>query len=135
VEEGIPARLSPREARRFGFVVGPAFLVLGALLFWRGRVVPAMVCGAVGAALVLFGAILPEWLVPVHRLWMGLAIAISKVTNPILMGVVYFGVLLPTGLIRRLVGGNPLTRHVGDRSLWITRDKPAGSPEHLERQF
>jgi hypothetical protein len=86
--------------------------------------------------LILLGAVLPDALRPVHRVWMGLAGAISKVTTPIFMGVVYFGVLTPIGLIRRLVGGNPLKpRAVKDGSLWVGRGKRDEDPKGLEHQF
>ena len=133
--EGIPARLSRREARRFGLVVGAAFLALGAVLSWRGRPVPALICGSVGGLLVLLGAILPDVLGPVYRVWMGMAGAISRVTTPIFMGVVYFGVLTPIGLLRRLAGGNPLRPRVRGDSLWVGREGKGDGPEDLEHQF
>jgi hypothetical protein len=135
VAKGVPAGLSRGEARRFGLLVGAAFLVLGAVLSWRDRPLPALICGAAGAVLILLGAALPDALGPVHRAWMGLAGAISKVTTPIFMGVVYFGVLTPIGLIRRMVGGNPLKPRVKDRSLWVGRERESKGPEDLEHQF
>ena len=133
--EGIPARLSRGEARRFGLLVGAAFLALGAVLSWRGRPLPALICSSVGATLILMGAFVPEVLPPVHRLWMAMAGAISKVTTPIFMGVVYFVVLTPIGMVRRLAGGSALKPQVRDGSLWIGRDGTGERPEDLERQF
>jgi hypothetical protein len=133
--EGVPTRLSRGEARRFGLLVGAAFLALGALLSWRGRPLPALICGSAGAVLILLGAVLPDALRPVHRVWMGLAGAISKVTTPIFMGVVYYGVLTPIGLIRRMVGGNPLKPRVKNGSLWVGRERKSKGPEDLEHQF
>jgi polyferredoxin len=135
VAEGIPARLSIGEARRFGLVVGPAFLVLGALLWWRGRPSSPLVFGAIGTALVFLGVVLPAALVPVRRVWMGAAVGISKVTTPILMGVVYFGVLTPIGMVRRLLGHTPLKPQPGGDSLWVVRDLHARKPEDMEHQF
>jgi hypothetical protein len=89
----------------------------------------------VGAVLILLGAVLPDALGPVHRVWMALAGAISKVTTPIFMGVVYFGVLTPIGLIRRMVVGNPLKPRVKGGSLWVGREGKGEGPEDLEHQF
>ena len=61
--EGIPARLSRGEARRFGLVVGAAFLVLGVVVWWRDRPLAAQVLGAIGGALILAGIMLPNALV------------------------------------------------------------------------
>ena len=133
--EGIPARLSRGEARRFGLLVGAAFLALGALQWWRVRPSSALVFGAVGAALLLFGVLLPGVLVPVRRAWMGMAAGISKVTTPIFMGIVYFGVLTPTGVIRRLFGRSPLKSRPPGSSRWVVRDSRPRQPEDMQHQF
>jgi saxitoxin biosynthesis operon SxtJ-like protein len=132
--EGIPARLSPQEARRFGLVVGAAFLVLGALAWWRGRPLTNQLFWGLGAALILFGIVLPRALIPVYRVWMGLALAISKVTTPIFLGAVYFGVIAPIGLVRRLGGENLARRTVGKASFWVSR-QPERIRHDMERQF
>jgi hypothetical protein len=47
---------------------------------------------------------------------MKLAHALSKVTTPIFMGIVYFVVLTPIGFIRRSFGGNPLVHKAENES-------------------
>jgi hypothetical protein len=134
VAERISARLSPKEARRFGLVVGAAFLGLGALVWWRGRHVTSQVFWGLGAALILFGIILPSALVPVHRAWMGLALAISKVTTPIFLGALYFVIITPIGLVRRTLGHHALkARQTGD-GFWVPRNS---GPERsdMKHQF
>jgi hypothetical protein len=91
--------------------------------------------GAVGAALLLFGVVLPGALVPVRRGWMGMALVLSKVTTPIFLGVVYFGVLTPTGVALRLFGRSPLKSQPTGTSRWITRDSRARPPEDMQHQF
>ena len=133
--EAIPAGLSRGEARRFGVVVGAAYLVLAGLLWWRARLLPAQVSAVLGAVLVLFGLVLPGVLSPVHRGWMAMAAAISKVTTPVFMGVVYFGVLTPIGLARRLLGHDALRHAHGEKSLWVTREGGGRKPADMEHQF
>lgn len=133
MDAGIPARLSPAEGRKFAFVVGTAFLVLAAVFWWRGHAFPMRAAGAIGALLMLAGLVTPGRLGPVHRAWMGLAHAISKVTTPVFMGLLYFLVLTPAGILRRTLGRNPLVRPAGP-SFWIDRD-PAHRRSDLERQF
>jgi hypothetical protein len=128
----IPARLTPSEGRRFAFTVGTAFLVFGALAWWRGHATLAPILGALGVALWGAGVVAPGRLTPVHRAWMGLAHAISKVTTPIFMGVVYFVVLLPVGLLMRLMGRNPIRHRAVDGSYWAPRAGPRGG---LTNQF
>jgi hypothetical protein len=120
--ERVSARLTRREARRFGLVVGSAFLALGLLVWWRGHPLVSQVFWVIGAALVLSGIVLPDHLHLVYRAWMGLALAISKVTTPILMGFLYFGVITPIGLIRRVLGHDALRRSRAGDSSFIPRD-------------
>jgi saxitoxin biosynthesis operon SxtJ-like protein len=134
VAEAISARLSRGEARRFGLVVGAAFLVLGALVWWRGRPLTGQVFGGLGAVLILSGIMWPLALLPVHRLWMGLAVAISKVTTPVFLGCVYFGIITPIGLVRRLFGHDSVkARQTGD-GFWVLRDS-ARERSDMEHQF
>ena len=83
-------------------------------------------------AFALAGFLVPGRLGPVYRGWMGLAHAISRVTSPIFMSLVYFLVITPVGLVRRAIGGNPLRAHRGSTG-WVDRQ---GSPRgDLTRQF
>lgn len=130
-----PKRAASRsELRNFGLLVGGAFLILGGLTYWRHR--PAAVFGTLsvlGAALVLGGAVAPATLARVYTAWMRLAELLSRVTTPIFMGVVYFVVLSPIGLLMRLFGRNPLRAHAGSTE-WVTRANDARRSA-LQRQF
>ena len=132
MERRVPAGLTPREGRKFGLAVGTAFLVLGALLWWRGRPLALAIVGTIGALLVVGGLIVPGRLGPLYRLWMALAQAISKVTTPIFMMVVFFFVIVPTGLVMRLVGHRPMERDEIDGGFWVRRTE---APQSVERQF
>lgn len=129
---GIPARLSAAEGRRFGLTVGVAFLMLAALAAWRGRAAVATVLGAVGAGLVLGGLLAPGTLGPVQRAWMGLAAVLSRVTTPLFLAVVYFGLIAPLGLVLRALGRTPLPRPRPGQSAWVPR---TATTSDLERQF
>ena len=123
-----------RDGRRFGTQVGLAFLAFAALLLWRDHVLPAAIAGGLSAGLLLAGLVRPVVLGSAYRGWMAVALRISKVTNPILMSIIYFAVLTPTGLLRRLFGGNPL-EHAPDPSgsFWIRREN--GRTRDMRRQF
>lgn len=130
----VPARLTAAAGRRFAFTVGIALLVLAGLMVWRGKRVPAWILGGVGALLILAGLVAPTRLGPIERAWYALASAISKVTTPIVMGVLYFVVLTPVALVMRLFGRNPLVHSSTDATVWVRR--PEGSRRSdLERQF
>ena len=135
VAGGIPTRLSRAEGRRFGFVVGTAFLVLGTLLWWRGQHFLASVLGMVGVALIFVGGLVPTALGPLHRIWMGVAVVISKVTSPVFLAFVYFAIITPIGVARRLFGHDTLKDKRGNPSLWVPRNEYGRGQSDMERQF
>ena len=132
---GTAARLTTADGRRFGLTLGAAFLVLAGVLWWRGREVGAPIAAILGASLVLAGVAVPGRLGPVQRAWMALAAAISRVTTPIFLGVVYFLAFVPVGLLMRLAGRNPLARSRTAASYWVARKPRSEARRDLERQF
>ena len=129
----VPARLTAAEGRRFGFTVGGAFLVFAGVAWWRGHPLTTTVLVSLGGGLALAGLVVPTLLGPVERAWMALAHAISKVTTPIVMGVMYLLVLTPVGLLRRLAG-NPMVHTPANDSYWKPRSE-GHRAGNLKRQF
>jgi len=129
----IPARLTPAEGRKFAFTVGVAFLLLALVGWWRDKELVEWIFSGLGVVLLLAGVLAPGRLGPIQRGWMAMAHAISKVTTPIFMAVVYFLVVTPIGLLMRIVGHRPLAHREEDGGFW--RAAPSGGRADLERQF
>jgi hypothetical protein len=131
----VPARLTAAEGRRFGLVVGAAFLVLGAVFAWRGHSGPAGVLAGLGGLLSLAGLLVPTRLGPVQRAWLRMSAGLSKITTPVFMGIVYFVALAPIGLGMRLVRRNPLERPAGAASFWVKREPGTERRADMQHQF
>ena len=129
----IKLNLSREELRKFGITVGIAFLALAAFAFWRHSdgIFWKIFMGA-GSALLLAGLLIPSQLGPVYRGWMKFALLLSKVTTPLFMGIVYFGLFLVTGLLRRAMGKNAMETKEVNGSFWSAREVRRAN---LERQF
>ena len=122
-----------KDGRKFAFPVGTAFFLLAAILWWRDHRTPMNVMLALGGSLWILGAIVPGKLGPIYRGWMAMALAISKVTTPIFMGIVYFLVLTPTGLVMKVLGRRPMRHALEGGGFWkTTRGR---EPSDLRRQF
>lgn len=128
----IPARLTAAEGRKFALTVGTAFLVLAGIAWWRSHPVMWRLLGGLGAVLWVAGLTVPSRLGGVYRFWMGLAHAISRVTTPIFLGIVYFLVMMPVGLVMRAFGRNPVKHEAKGDSYWAPRTEPRGT---LTTQF
>ncbi|HJU74825.1 MAG TPA: SxtJ family membrane protein [Gemmatimonadaceae bacterium] len=122
------------QGRRFGVTVGTAFLVFAGIAAWRGHPLALRILASLGGVLVVAGLLAPRALLPVERRWMQLAHLISRVTTPIIMGVLFFVVITPMGVLRRAFGRHGLPRYRSGESAW--RDRADGSRRsNLSRQF
>ena len=128
-------RLTAAEGRRFGLTLGAAFIVMGGVLWWRGRAGVAGIALGLGVVLFLAGVAVPSRLGPVQRAWLGFGAALSRVTTPVFLGIVYFAVIAPIGFVMRVTGRNPLTRHRRDASRWVPRPAHARSRRDMQRLF
>ena len=85
-------RRSLRAEREFGLIVGGVLTLLSGWWLYRGRfpsVAPVTI--SLGAALILFGLVLPRALVWPNKAWMALAEALSFVTTRIILAFVFLG--------------------------------------------
>ena len=89
------------------------------------------------ACLVIAGVIAPHVLAPLNRAWMKLGLLLHRIVAPVLMGIVFFGVVLPIALLMRLRGKDMLRLRF-DRdaaNYWIVRDPPGPAADGLKNQF
>ena len=122
--------------RAFGIVFTVVFVIVGLWpLLGDGGVRPwaLITAGSILAVSVIY----PSVLAPLNRLWMRFGLLLHRITNPLIMGLVFFVTVTPTALIMRLLGKDPLHRKI-DReaaSYWIDRRPPGPSPETMKNQF
>ncbi len=128
---------SYRTEREFGLLVGGVFLAVGSWWLYRGRRQEiATGLAGLGTLLMLLGLVFPKSLVYPNKAWMGLAHLLSKVTTPIILGLVFFLVVLPTGFLMRLAGIDPLRRRAApSQSYWTPYNDRQQDHTHFERMY
>lgn len=122
--------------RSFGLVMAAAFAAVSLLNAWHvGRIWP-WTAGV--AALFLAAALLrPGVLNPLNRLWLKFGLLLHGVVNPVIMALLFYGTVLPTGLVMRALGKDllRLKRQPDAASYWIVRHPPGPAPETMKDQF
>ena len=83
---------------------------------------------------LILGLLNSKLLNPLNLLWFKFGMLLGSIVAPIVMGVVFFLVVTPTGLIMRMFGKKLLDSKFekGKKSYWINRDKQAHS---MRKQF
>ena len=122
--------------RSFGTLFVVVFALIGAYGWWRGGAAYPWAFGLSALTLLLTLA-KPGWLAPANRTWMKLAEILHRIVSPVALGIVFFGVLTPMGLVMRLFGRDAMQRRFepSARTYWIERDPPGPDPSGLPNQF
>ncbi len=130
-------RRSFRAEKEFGLVVGGVFVLLGGWWLYRGKFgITTQVLLTLGALLIVFGLIWPRALVWPNRAWMLLAEVLSWITTRIILGLVFFLVVTPIGVVKRLMGWDPLSRRAPrGASYWRPYSERQRNPRHYEKMF
>lgn len=134
-ERFVAPPLRPGSDRAFGIVFTVIFGVWGLLPLLDGRA--RWWSLAVAAVFGTLALLRPRWLAPLNWAWIRLGRLLGRIVNPIVMAVVYFGVITPTGLALRLFGKDPLRLRY-DRaaaSYWLRREPPAPPADSMSNQF
>ncbi|MGA9115835.1 MAG: SxtJ family membrane protein [Bacteroidota bacterium] len=125
-----------REVRRFGLVFGGVLVLGAAYLLWRGSAGWGWLLAAAGlfgaAALAAFSV-----LRPLYWVWMRLAAVLAWVNTRVLLGLFFYLLLTPLGVLFRLAGRDPLGRRpaAGAASYWIPRTRSAPDIKRSEHLF
>ena len=122
--------------RSFGVVFALVFTVVGCMPLWKGGSARLWALyAALGLALVALAV--PKILMPFNRAWLFFGRVLSSITTPIILGIMYFVVVVPTGLLMRLFGRDSLQRGFDPDSdtYWVDRDPPGPEPGTMNVQF
>jgi hypothetical protein len=121
--------------RSFGVVMSVACLVISGLGFWAGSAYWPIWAGAAA----VFGGLALLWprlLSPLNRVWFWFGLALHKVMNPVVMGVLFFAVITPVGMLMRLSRKRPIDFGFDpDRSSYWLKRGSALQPGSMTKQY
>lgn len=124
------------ELRKFGLLVGG--ITAGAL----GMLIPIFMRGdinlwfwGVGGCIIVTALGRPAALRPFYSVWMRAGHLLGWINTRIILGVFFFCILLPAGLLMRAMGKDPMKKKFDPDA--ETYRIPAGIParDHFERPF
>ena len=118
--------------RNFGIVFSIVFLIISLWPLLNQNDIRIWSLIISGIFLVL-GLINSKLLLPLNKIWFKFGILLGNFIAPIVMGVVYFMVVTPTGLIMKLFGKDLLNLKKNNKdTYWIEKDN---SNNDLKNQF
>ncbi len=122
-------------------ILAALFLVIPGLIgsylaFWKGSYSGYYWLGVgVGLAVLRF---IPPLFRRIYRIWLSFSVILGYFVSRIILTLIFVLVVIPTGIIMRLVGKDPMERKWDSAapSYWIKRDEqPEQTVERYEKQF
>ena len=119
--------------KSFGIVFSIVFLIVSLYPLINSEGIRSWAL-AVSAIFLFLAFIAPNTLSLPNKLWFKFGMLLGSIIAPIVMALVYFLTVLPTGLIMRLFGKDLLNRKLDKnaKSYWIERTEQMGS---MKNQF
>ena len=118
--------------RNFGIVFFVVFLLIalypltygGELRIWSL---------IISIILLILGFFNSKILAPLNKIWFKFGIFLGKIISPLIMGIIFFLVVTPIGLIMRLLGKDVLNlKYNKNKSYWIEKNGPKSK---MKNQF
>jgi len=91
-----------KEFRKFGLTVGSVLVAIAVLLFYFEKP-SATYFAVIGGLLILFGAMFPNILKPINKIWMSLAIILGFIMSRVILTILFYLVLTPVAILAKIV--------------------------------
>ena len=108
--------------KNFGIVFFIVFLIIGIFPILKGNNLNYGIL-LISVIFLILGIINSRILTPLNITWYKFGILLGKIISPIIMGLIFFLVVTPIGLILKLVGKDVLRLSINKKTYWINKDK------------
>ncbi len=118
--------------RSFGLVFFAFFLIVGLWPIFQYEDIRIWSI-IVAFIFLILGILDSKYLTPLNRFWMKFGLFLGKIISPIVMGIVFFLVVTPIGIIMKIFRKDLLNiKHNQNQSYWVHRKNKFGS---MKKQF
>ena len=118
--------------KSFGIVFFFVFLLIGLYPLTYSEEVRVLSI-IISLFFLVTGLLNSKILTPLNKIWFKFGLFLGKIISPIIMGIIFFLVVTPIGLIMRLLGKDVLNlKYNKNKSYWIEKNEPKSK---MKNQF
>ena len=122
--------------KKFGLFVTLVFLIFSVYLFSCEAIKLSYLSFGLSGLFFLVTLVKAEWLFPLNKLWMRLGLLLGIFFSPIILGVIFFGMLTPMSFVMRLLGRDELAlKKQLKKTHWAAKKLGAVSSDSFKNQF
>lgn len=129
-------RKDNKAIRDFGILIGFILLIIAGILFYKERESYELII-LLGVAFIGLGLGMPIILKPFYSIWMYFAVVLGWFMTRLILGLLFYIVVSPIGLISRLFGKRflDLKNSSINSSYWNYKDSSRISHQGFEKQY
>jgi len=121
--------------KKFGFFFTFVFAILAFYFLFIDSILWAQALAILAVLFLLITVIIPQVLLPLNKLWMRLGLLLGMIVSPIVLGIIFFGLVTPYGVVMRMFGRDELRlKFTKKSSHWISRSESIKS-DSFKKQF
>ena len=118
--------------KSFGIVFFIVFLILAVYPLINGKSINVSLL-VISLIFLVLGLINSKLLTPLNKIWFKFGILLGKFVSPLIMGIIFFFVVSPIGILMRILKKDLLNLKFNDnKSYWI---KKTGPKSKMKNQF
>ncbi|WP_155253687.1 hypothetical protein [Bradyrhizobium japonicum] len=97
----------------------------------------AYLWGGLAATFGLLALLRPAWLSLPNSLWLKLGLLLHRLVSPVIMAILFYGTILPIGLLMRALGKDPLRLRLEKdvKSYWLPLTDDRQPNASMRQQF
>lgn len=122
--------------RKFGYFFSIVFFIAAAYFYLTDRFNAVYLFILLSSIFFAITVIKPNILFPLNKLWMLLGLLLGLIFGPIVLGIIFFGLITPIGIIFRIFGRDELRLQPSKRiSHWVLTKTEPVRPNSFKNQF
>ena len=116
--------------KKFGIFFSGIFFILSVYFYFNGNELLVYLLSLFVVFLLIITFVKADILMPFNKLWMRFGLLLGKIISPIILGVIFFTLFSPLGILFRLIGRDHLSLKLKKKfSYWVkheitTRNEP-----------
>ena len=125
-----------KQSKHFGLLLSIIFFILAVYLIFKKSIFLGQFLLILSGTFFLVSIAIPRYLSRITKLWLRFGDILGRVVSPITLGLIFFILIAPIGMLTRLFGRDELLlMRANKRSYWLMRDKYNDKFNSFERQF
>jgi hypothetical protein len=122
--------------RKFGVFFGVLFFLASFVFLIMSQISLAAFLGVASLVLLVLSACKPSLLHPMNRAWMLFGLTLGRIVNPIVMGLIFYLIFVPTALVLKIFGRDELRLKIKSReTYWKLRPAEHERQDPFRQQF